>query len=107
NGFEVSLSGNSRNLKMSRNAMAQSGGPERNETARRQARANCQRVGVANLVFGNHLRQFVGGNGATFQNRFAFFALVHFRALNGPGPKKIAMLIGHPCGSEEAIERKR
>src|SRR2546423_4870404 len=95
NGFDVSLSGNSRNLKMSCNAMSRSVRAQRNQTASSKSRANSKCVGIANLILRDHPAQLRGGNRATFKNRLALLALVDIGSLNPTGQENIAMLVGN------------
>src|SRR5260370_5145327 len=107
NGLEVSLSGNSRNLKMSRKAMSQSAHVQRNETGCGKARANSKRVGIANLILRGHSAQFRSGNPSTFENRLALLPLVRIGCLNRTGQEKIAMLVGKTSRSEKITERNQ
>src|SRR5438105_7909233 len=104
NGFDVSLSGNSRNLKMSCNAMSRSVRAQRNQTASGKSRANSKRVGIANLILCDHPAQLRGGNRATFKNRLALLALVDIGSLNRTGQEKIAMLVGKTGRREKITE---
>src|SRR5439155_7303874 len=107
NGFDVSLSGNSRNLKMSRKAMSRSARVQRKKTARSQPRTNGERVRIANLVLRNHSPEFIGRYGATFENRFTFFPIVNRGTFDRPHQKKIAMLVGQTSRSKKVTERNQ
>src|SRR6266404_675814 len=92
NGFDVSLSGTSRNLKMSRSTMILTRA-KRDQTAGGEPRADGERIRIANLVFRNHSAQFQRFNGPAFENSFAFLAFVRLRATHRPDEKKITVLV--------------
>src|ERR1051325_6235340 len=80
NGLGVSLSGSSRNLKMSRRAIeaACSAPLQPNETAGGEAGAHPQSVSIANFIVCDHSSNFRDGEGATIQDRFGFFLVIPF-----------------------------
>src|SRR4029453_5018561 len=99
NGLDVSISGGSRNLKMSRSAI----GPETLSRRERQKAAsgergvNAKRVGVANFIVRNHATNLLAAEFAAIQNRFAFIPVRALCAgLNWTGQKEITALIGKP-----------
>src|SRR6266480_1737403 len=107
NGFDVSLSGNSRNLKMSRKAMSGSVRGQRNEAVDGESGTNSKCIGIANLILRDHSAQFRSGNRSTFENRLALLSLVHIGCLNRPGQEKIAMLVCQTRRSEQITERNQ
>src|SRR5438093_2605003 len=46
--------------------------PQRQKAARRQRRANAQRIGVANFVLRNHAANFIHSKFTAIENRFSF-----------------------------------
>src|SRR5213595_98584 len=68
NGLEVSLSGSSRNLKMSRSAMLP--GRQLDDSFRDQTRPHAEGVGIANGVVRNHGSDLRRRKFAAFQNHF-------------------------------------
>src|ERR1700680_2817010 len=115
NGFDVSISGSSRNLKMSRSAMestitrksfrSQSAGVERKKTARRQSRPHAQRVRVTNLVLRDHAPNFLHTKCAAIENRFRFIAHVASTRLDWSRQKKVAMFVSKPRRRKVMTER--
>src|SRR5215471_9712320 len=92
NGLEVSVSGGSRNLKMSRSVI----GPEaqRGASARGERGANAKRVSVANFIRRDHVMDFLAGEPAAIENRFAFISVRAFcTRLNRTEQKEVAALI--------------
>src|ERR1700682_506780 len=106
NGFDDSLSGISRNLKMSCSAMlnrqftresfrSRSAGFKREKTAHGQARGHAQRVGIANFILRNHAREFGHAERSTINDLFGFLADVRMGArLNRTRQKEVTVLIG-------------
>src|SRR5881398_3071000 len=68
NGLEVSLSGSSRNLKMSRSAMLP--GRQLDDSFRDQTRPHAQRIGIANGVVRNHGSDLRRRKFAALKNHF-------------------------------------
>src|SRR5437870_6749757 len=96
NGLEVSLSGRSRNLKISRSAilMKKSTKRQRQKTTRRERRANAQCIGVANFVLRDHAANLLHSKFAAIENRFRFLSsLGLFTPLNRTCQKEVAALI--------------
>src|SRR6266478_3989641 len=115
NGFDVSLSGSSRNLKMSCSAIgstitresfrSQSASVERKKTARRESRPHAQRVCVANFVPGDHAPNFLHAKCAAIENRFRFIAHVVSARLDWSCQKKVAMFVSKPWRRKIMTER--
>src|SRR5437764_6862192 len=98
-GLEVSLSGSSRNLKTSRNAISA------DEPARAQTRPSAESVGVANSALGDHLRDFGGGEVAALQNGFAVAVRVTGRGqAHRPRQKQELALIAKTGRREKITE---
>ena len=57
---------------------------ERNQTARGQTSAYRERIGIANLVLGDHLANFGNGERAALNDALAFLAIVDVGALHRP-----------------------
>src|SRR5947209_10776036 len=96
NGFEVSLSGRSRNLKISRRAMIELLRRKRDQSAGSEAGADRERVGVANFVFRDHPAEFTSIYPTTLQNCLALFPFVDRSPLDGADKEKIAKLVRQP-----------
>src|SRR2546423_9278056 len=97
NGLDVSLSGNSRNLKTSRKAMSGSVRVQRNETARRESGTDGNCIRVANFVVGDHSSNLRNAKRAAVENRFGLLLLVATRAtLDRPRQKEVAIFVGEP-----------
>src|ERR1051326_4955664 len=87
NGLEVSLSGSSRNLKMSRSAMLP--GRQLDNSFRGQPRPHAQGIGVANGVVGDHGVDLCRRKLATFQNHFGIdIGMALNSALHRPGEEQ-------------------
>src|SRR6266542_4449634 len=87
NGLEVSLSGRSRNLKMSRSAI---GWKNQRRASDRRPRANS----VAQFVLRDHAANLLHSKFATIENRFRFLSsLGLFTPLNWTCHKEVAALI--------------
>src|SRR5947199_4132297 len=92
NGFEVSLSGASRNRKMSRSVI---GSVE--NSARTDAREHRQRVGITDLLAGDHPFEFGKGEFATVEDCFRVMMGVAIGAASHrPGQNKKRALVGKP-----------
>src|SRR5882724_5465546 len=97
NGLDVSVSGGSRNLKMSRSAIGleTSARRERQKTPSGERGAYAKRVGVANFILRDHATNLFAAESATIENRFAFIPVRTLCAgLNWTGQKEITALIG-------------
>src|SRR5437868_4985535 len=96
NGLDVSVSGGSRNLKMSRSAIGtgSSAQGERQKTASSERGANAERVSVANFIVCDHAPNFLHTKLTAIENRFAFITVRPlFARLNWTRQKEIAALI--------------
>src|SRR6266536_987780 len=97
NGFEVSLSGSSRNLKMSRSAIwidNRSAPVKREKTTRREPRTHTQRVCVADFILADHAAEVLHAEFAAVENRFPFVARgCLFAPLNRTCQKKVAVFV--------------
>src|SRR5437764_12103163 len=95
NGLDVSLSDNSRNLKISPKAMSRSVRVQRNETARGESRTDRNRIRIANFVVGDHLANLRNADRAAVENRFGFILFVPARAmLDRSRQKEVAIFVG-------------
>src|SRR5205807_273397 len=102
NGLEVSLSGRSRNLKMSRSAIgsiiysrtiSEVGRLKRDKAARCQPGANAKSIAVANLILGDHAVNFGNRERTAIQNRFRFVAHIIRDRHDRTRQKEVAPLI--------------
>src|SRR4051794_18536884 len=94
NGLEVSLSGSSRNLKMSRSAIRlRSCAWKRKESAGGKSSAHTQSVPIADVILCDHVREFLNAEGTTFNDAFTFLRSVHRRGANRLSQKEVAMFI--------------
>src|SRR5438067_8748276 len=114
NGFEVSLSGRSRNLKMSRSAIgsiiysrtiSKLARLEREKTARGQPGTNSKSISIANFVLGNHATNLRNTKCAAIQDRFRFVAHIVRRLHDRAGKEKVAALVGKARRREIVTER--
>src|SRR5713101_2098991 len=114
NGFEVSLSGRSRNLKMSVSAIgstiysrtiSESARLEREKTARGQPGTNSKSISIADFVLGNHATNFRNTECAAIQDRFRFIAHIVRRLHDRESKKKVAALVGEARRREIVAER--
>src|SRR3954452_20180741 len=102
NGFEVSLSGASRNRKMSRSVI---GSVE--NSARTDAREHRQRVGITDLLAGDQPFEFGKGEFATVEDRFRVMMRVAVcAALHRPGENKKGALVGKPWRGKEIPQQR-
>src|SRR6266403_3424418 len=114
NGFDVSLSGSSRNLKMSRSAIGSTiysrtisklARLEREKTARGQPGTNSKSISIANFVLGNHATNLRNTKCAAIQDRFRFVAHIVRRLHDRAGKEKVAALVGKTRRREIVAER--
>src|SRR3954462_13780528 len=102
NGFEVSLSGASRNRKMSRSVI---GSVE--NSARTDAREHRQRVGITDLLAGDHPFEFGKGEFATVEDCFRVMMGVAIGAASHrPGQNKKRALVGKPWRGKEITQQR-
>src|SRR4029077_5510516 len=102
-GLDVSLSGNSRNLKISRSAIL----PVRqlNNSFREQTCPHAESVGVANCVVRYHGGDLRRRKFAAFQNHFRIIVSVMLDgALDGTGKKWKSARVGDPGRGKEIAE---
>src|ERR1700757_4899232 len=106
NGLEVSLSGSSRNLKMSRSAMLP--GRQLDDSFRDQTRPHAQGIGVANGVVGDHGGDLRWREFAAFQNHFGVDIGVRLNsALHRPGEEQELAFVGESRRGKEITEENR
>src|SRR2546429_3767217 len=107
NGLDVSVSGGSRNLKMSRSAIGtgSSAQGEPQKTASSERGANAERISVANFIVCDHAPNFLHTKLTAIENRFAFITVRPlFAPLNWTRQKEIAALIRKARRTEIATQ---
>src|SRR5438874_12794635 len=102
NGFDVSLSGNSRNRKTSRSAIS----IDADDFAREQSRPGAQGVGVTDNALGDHVGDFLCAKFAAFDNGFSLGVGLSKRSpLHWVGEKEKLVLVSE-TGRRKKIAEK-
>src|ERR1700676_2274692 len=108
NGFDVSLSGNSRNLKRLRKAIRIENllATEGEKPARHQTRAKAKGICVTDFVGVDHAAQFMGAERLAIENRFGIVADMALRTRPNRGrTQKISTFVGKPWRSKIVSKR--